>query len=170
MEQRGIPHGTVEKEEFGELLEIVAPAAARAKNEEKRCMLRDLLLNVVTLEEGASEWESAKLAAELISDLEPAALALLAAVEFTGPVAKPDRVDLARREDGGVELRLKSGTRSIAIPFEWLVVEHAYRKISSEPRLVTAGAHGRDVYEGVALTSLGDFLISWARDAEGRAR
>ena len=77
MEQRGIPHGTVEKEEFGELLEIVAPAAARAKNEEKRCMLRDLLLNAVTLEEGASEWESAKLAAELISDLEPAALTLL---------------------------------------------------------------------------------------------
>src|SRR5437870_1643655 len=70
MKQRQIPPSAIKKEAFGELLEIVAPAASRAMSEEKRRLLRDLLLNAVTLPEGHTAWESARLAARLIAGLE----------------------------------------------------------------------------------------------------
>ena len=166
MKQRGITAEEIEKEDFGGLLGIVGPVASRSTSEEKRRMLRNLLLNAVTVEAGSATWESARLAAELIADLEAPALAIISGLDRLGACGDT-RADLALAKDGaGGQLRLKADdTALIEIDFDWLVVDHEYKKISSEPRLVKAGSHPEDRYEGIALTRLGEFLVKWARSA-----
>ena len=174
MEALGIPPEAVEREEFGDLLEVVAPAARRTGSEDKRRMLRKVLLNASALETGNPDWEAARLAAELVSDLEPPALAVLAALDRMG-TKSTGRIELAR--DGEMaEVRWNRSPQSeggpvfrkrIPIPYDWLVVEHAYRRMSvSYPRLVQAGAHGRDVYQGMGLMPLGSLVIRWAGEGD----
>ena len=70
MQRLEISADAVKKEDFAQLLEVVAPAAGRTTSEQKRSLLRDLLLNAVPLGDGDAEWESARMAAELIVALE----------------------------------------------------------------------------------------------------
>jgi len=164
MEARDILADQVLKEDFAQLLEVVAPAAGRTTSEEKRRLLRDLLLNAVQLADGAAEWESAHLAADLILGLEPPALAILAGLAHVR--SHGDGKAQLRAAEGGNSAELvpiePPGT-AIRLNYKWLVVDQAYRKLSSAPaRLVVAGGRRTDGIDATWLTDLGEFLIEWA--------
>ena len=141
-----------------------------APSEQKRRLLRDLLLNAVPLVDGDADWESARMAAELIVTLEVPALTILAVLAQVG--ARGNILAELRSVDGGnsaeVVCREPPG-ESLPVNYNWHVVDQAYRKLSGTPaRLVIAGSRGLDKIEGTSLTSLGEFLIEWAtRPAEG---
>ena len=167
MKERQIPPDEVKKEEYSQLLEIVAPVASRDTTEHKRRLLRDLLLNAVTISPGDAAWESARLVAQLIAELEVPSLVILSALASVGARGKA-KAELRAIDDGkSAEIALTSPAGpSVALPYDWLVVEQAYRRVSSAPaRLVIAGAHAVDKYEQLALTDLGEFLVNWATAA-----
>lgn len=162
MHERGISASKAKTENFGELLEILCPASSRASDKDKRRLLRDLLLNAVDLPPSDPKWESARLAAGLLSVLAPPALAILAALAHVGARGSTT-ANLTRTGDTGqIELEDQS-ENPVALHYHWFVLEQAYRSISAnQPRLVIAGSHGRDVYQKLALTEIGDFLLEWS--------
>lgn len=80
MEARQIPPENALSEDFGGLLETTGPIIGRTTSEKKRSMLRDLLLNAVSLPPTDPKWESARMAGDLLSALEPPSLAIVAAL------------------------------------------------------------------------------------------
>jgi hypothetical protein len=72
----------VDSEQFVELLEAVTPSLVRATRNEKRERFRDLLLNTATLPPDSADWEKAKLAGQLLTELEAPALAVLASMAY----------------------------------------------------------------------------------------
>jgi hypothetical protein len=164
MKQRQIPPSEVNREAFGELLEIVAPAASHATTDEKRRLLRDLLLNAVTLPEGHTEWESARLAARLIAGLEVPEIAILVGLDKIGARGN-SHAELRAVGPSSCELALTERVgASVPLPFKWLVIDQAYRRVSSAPaRLVISGPGAVKRYTHLALTELGEFVVDWAR-------
>ena len=79
MEARQIPPENAQSEDFGGLMEATGPAIGRTTSEDKRSLLRDLLLNAAALPPSDPEWESARMAGELLSALEPPSLSIIGA-------------------------------------------------------------------------------------------
>lgn len=75
--------GGVEKEEFVDLLEKVAPSIARTTVEERRLWFRDLLVNAAMTPPGDPQWEETRLAAELIGEVDAPGLEILAALNLS---------------------------------------------------------------------------------------
>jgi hypothetical protein len=161
----GVPADEVNKEEFAGLLEALGPVISRATSEQKRRFLRDLLFNSVQLKTGEVEWESARLAGELIAPLEAPALAILAALNQVKGKA------LIRPTEGGSSAEVAAGgpNGTVSLPYPWLVVDQAYRQLSenSSARLVVLGGRGSHGVE-TWLTDLGQFVLRWAQaDSSG---
>jgi hypothetical protein len=169
MKERQIPPEEIKKEEFGRLLEGVAPHIARATNEIKTTMFRDLLLNAVTLAPADVQWESARLAGDILSDLDYAALEILAALSKLGARDGGPKVDVIIPPEGipAVELR-ENRDRRICLSYNRFVVDRGYKQLTdSSARLVILGGHGLDRYEHVTLTPLGEFVIDWCTTKDG---
>jgi hypothetical protein len=145
MRSLGIPPDATSKEEFGRLLQDVAPAVAGSTSHKKRRLLRDLLLNAVRLEAEDPKWESARLAADLLAELRMP--------------APPDRPLVVLEDESQPPVELS---------YDRFVVDQGYRQLTeaSARRLVIAGAHGRDKYEHIGLTELGAFVVEWAVSAD----
>ena len=162
MEARQIPPENALSEDFGGLLETTGPIIGRTTSEEKRSMLRDLLLNAVSLPPSDPKWESARMAGDLLSALEPPSLAIVAALH---QLNARDSVtgELERDGDSGVIRLTDDPGKVVQLHYHWFVLEEGYRRLTAnQPRIIIAGSHGRDTYQGTALTPLGDFLIAWA--------
>lgn len=160
MQERSIPPASIVNEEFAALLENVGPLSGKTTSERKRQFLRDLLLNSTSLNPGDPEWESARFATDLIEKLEAPALEILAGLDKLDAQGSV-RANLRRTKNIG-RIELVEGDSSILLNYNWLVLEQAYRSLSmSQPRLIISGSHGRDVYEKIALTEVGLFLINW---------
>jgi hypothetical protein len=164
MKEREIPADEVQKEEFGRLLEEVAPSIASTTSDEKRRFLRDLLVNAVSLPAKDPKWESARVAADMIAKLEDPALELLAAFVRLDARGK-QFAELWRPVGGkGPILALVGAAKSIEFAYDWFVMDQAYRQLTetSARRLVISGAQGSTKYEHLALTPLGEFVVDWA--------
>ena len=170
MRSLGIPADETAKEEFGRLLEDVAPAVAGSTSQQKRRLLRDLLLNAVRLESADPQWESARLAADLLSPLSYAAVEVLAALHRldSRESGKLAELRLPAPPDRPVVVLEDESQPPIEMSYERFVVDEGYRQLTetSARRLVVAGAHGRNKYEHIGLTELGTFVIEWAVDAD----
>jgi hypothetical protein len=70
----------VATEDFVALLEKVGPRVAREVSERRRGFFRDLLINAATVEPGNVRWADANLAADMIVEIDPPGLAILAGV------------------------------------------------------------------------------------------
>lgn len=164
MRERKIPPNSISNEDFASLLENVGPSAGITTSERKRCFLRDLLLNTTGFCHGDAEWESARFAADLIEKLDAPALEILeilAALQKLG-IRGSVKANLKKKGDIGCIEVTETNDSTVTLNYHWLVLEQAYRSLSAnQPRLVIAGSHGRDTYEKIALTEVGDFLINW---------
>jgi len=162
MEAREIPAEAINNENFGALLELVGPAAACAVEEDRRILFRDLLLNASQLPPSDPEWESARLAAELVAELDTPALAIMAGLDRAG--ARGEETAYLQRNGDTAQIRYGED-ETIDLHYNWFVIEKAYRHLSMDfaPRLVVAGAHGKYTYEKIAITAFGEFLVDWIR-------
>lgn len=152
----------VANENFANLLEKVLPDLSRAVEEEKRQRFRDLLLNAAELPEESKGWEEAELAVTLLREIGTPGLAVLVAAANT---------------KGGESLTLTSrpvpqfvrgnfdydnpGEPQHVLPYQWPVVDYWARWLR-EKRFVSFSSHdARGGFNGVILSELGAFLVSW---------
>lgn len=153
----------VDSEQFINLLEAVAPHLVRAIDNEKRERFRDLLLNAATLCRGSAEWEKAKLAGQLLSELEAPALAVLANVAHYTEMHPASIVSLPRAQVVNPDNFLwdSPSLGLLVIDYDWPVVEEWTRRLR-EKRLIGFGSSdARGDFRGVFLTELGKMLVEW---------
>lgn len=151
-------------EEFGNLLEEIAPALTRAINEDKRARFRDLLVNAATVSGGSTIWAEANLASRLIVELDPAALAVLAAIERFGGVEPANIVSrpepqIVPQEDWDWD---SPTAGDCVIGYSWPVVEEWCRRLKERRLMQYQSVDARGGFGRVALADLGKVLIRWA--------
>ena len=153
--------GQVDTEEFVALLEKVGPQVARETNEQRRRFFRDLLISAAKEQSASPKWADANLAADLIGEIEPPGLAILAAVGscveqaiFLSSQPSP------RVFDGSGAFTEQTDTCYL-IDYGWPVVEEWVHRLR-ERRLVGYGSSdARGGFGAVRLTGLGQFLVQW---------
>jgi hypothetical protein len=153
----------VDSEQFVELLEAITPSLVRATRNEKRERFRDLLLNAATLPPDSAEWEKAKLAGQLLAELEAPALAVLASVAHYIGAQPASIVSLPRPQVVNQESFSWDSPSPglLVIDFDWSVVEEWMRRLR-EKRLIGFQSHdARGGFGGVYLTELGKMLVEW---------
>ena len=130
---------SLDNEDFANLLESVIPPLIRSTNEDKRQCLRDLLLNAAQIPAGDPAWDEAKLAANLLDQIDPPGLAILAVIARD----EENRVISPRYQDWS---------------YQWPVIEEwAFRL--RELRVINFNSvDARGGFGGVHLTSLGQML------------
>ena len=164
MKKNNIPPESIQKEEFGQLLRMITPNLSEAVNEEKRQRFRDLLINAVTIPEGDSNWESARLAAEYINKLEGPGFKILAGLAkksaYRGEVCTvyqdPDpRLIKGSRPEG------PEGEHYYPLKYEWAVVEEWLSRLIKLQLINGHFNNQKHTWINVLLTSRGSFLVRW---------
>lgn len=153
----------VNSEQFVNLLESVAQNLVRATEAAKRERFRDLLLNAATLPPGSAEWEKAKLAGQLLSELEAPALAVIAAVSGYREAHPPSVVSIPKVQVVNPDTFSwdSPSLGFLHIDYDWAVIEEWVRR-SREKRLIEFGSHDvRGEFRGVYLPQLGKMLVEW---------
>lgn len=159
----------VDTEEFANLLEKVLPQIGRSIREERRVMLRNLLINAAHIEPRSSRWDEADLAAELIEQIDAPGLAVIAALSkcksrgnFISSQPTP------RIFDGGTEFAKPTEVFHV-VDFEWPIVEEWVRRLY-EKRLIGYGSSdARGGFANLQLTDLGQLVVAWSRQLTGEA-
>jgi hypothetical protein len=90
---------SIVNEEFVNLLEFVAPDLSRATDEKKRQRFRDLLTNAAELPPKSDGWEEARLAGELLKQVDTPGLVILSEL---AKLDKSEKATLASRAFGAV--------------------------------------------------------------------
>jgi hypothetical protein len=153
----------VDSEQFVNLLETVAPNLVRATEKEKRECFRDLLLNAATLEQSSAEWEKAKLAGQLLTELEAPALAIITSLAhyvekhpaFIVSLPSPQVVNPDTFSWESPMLSL------LAIQYDWPVVEEWTHRLREKRLIGFSSSDARGGFGGVFLTELGKMLVEW---------
>ncbi len=153
----------IDTEEFANLLEKVLPHVSRSVSEERRAILRNLLINASHVEPESPKWDEANLAAQLIAEIDTPGLAVLAALSkckslnnFMSSQPTP------RIFDGGTEFA-KPTEAFYTVNFEWPVVEEWTRRLR-EKRLIGFGSSdARGGFGDLQLTDLGRVVVAWSR-------
>jgi hypothetical protein len=168
LKAREIPPGAVEREEFGDLLERVVPRVYRAESEEKQRRFRELLLRSAALPSGDSEWESARLASELLDQLEAPGITILGALADVASrgeaqirwwvLASPEPQVFSPPEENASHF--DTTDLQHALGYAWAVIDTWMRRLV-DLRLVTGQRERDTAWTHVSLTSLGSFLVSW---------
>ncbi len=169
MKRRNIPPDFVLKEDFEQLLRQVASSASESTNEDKRKRFRDLLVNSVTLPEGDPQWESSRLAATYLEQLEGPAFSILAAIAAENAFDdSANKVSISRHPEPQVS-RLSGQNASDydtdvvyhALGYEWAVVQSWMEKLL-ELKLISFGTSaGAKGFGQIQLTVKGSFLVRW---------
>ena len=153
----------VESEQFINLLEAIAPDLVRATMNEKRERFRDLLLNAATLPPNSAEWEKAKLAGQLLSELEAPALAVLASIAHYEGEPHASIVSLPRPQV--VDQKNFSwdspSLGPLVIDFDWPVVEEWARRLREKRLIGFSSSDARGGFGGIYLNELGKMLVEW---------
>ena len=164
----------IQTEQFANLLEVVGPQLARAADEVKRLSFRQLLTNAATLGENSGDWSTAQLAGALVTELDPPALAVLAAIHRSGTprsglllVSRP----VPQVVDAGSFNWDRPAVVGVEIHYPWPVIDEWFNRLR-EKRVVALGSvDARGGFGAVALTSLGNVLVQWAlRDRSSATR
>lgn len=152
----------VDSEQFVNLLETVVADLVRSTEKEKREGFRDLLLNAAVLPPSSTEWEEAKLAAQLLSELEAPALAVLANVARYMEAHPPNIVILPRAQVVNPDTFTWNmpSLGPLVIGFDWPVVQEWAMRLK-EKRLIGFAPDARGGFTGVVLTDLGKMLVAW---------
>jgi hypothetical protein len=152
--------GRVDTEEFVNLLEKTLPIIPRAASERKRRFFRDLLINAAKNEPDSPRWADADLAADLISEIDPPGLAILAALGHCQQTRQyVEREPTPRVYDE--ENQTNAAGRFYEIGYGWPVVEEWVWRLK-EKRLIGLGsAASGGGFGGVYLTALGRFVVEW---------
>ena len=178
MKDRNIPDKEIEKEEFTNLFTDVVPLIREATNEDKRRRLRSLLLNAVKIPEGDKEWESARLAAVWLQEIDGPGLEVLAGLVWATDMIQPVSGDppdclimlesepeprFAFRDSDNKEFESQrtQGASASFIRYDWPVIEESVGKLI-ELRLITGKSTlGGWRFNNVELTHRGKFLVRW---------
>ena len=164
-QRAGVHH--VATEDFVNLLEAIAPALARATNEDKRQRFRDLLTNAAQQPPGDPAWEDARLAARLLEELDGPALAVLAAAArstheyvtlWVSPT--PRAYDGEVRPEAIIHQLPEAEVPFTELHYSWPAIEEWIRRLY-DMRLI--GLRGMDARGGATITlaGLGRFLVRW---------
>jgi hypothetical protein len=170
-------HG-VETEEFVALLEHVGPSLGRSTAEAKRIWFRDLLLNAALTPPGDAQWEEARLAADLIQEIEAPGLEILGKLHIAGYSGREAVVIFA---DQPVLAFWPKNTpapvNQYLLSFDVAVVEEWMRRLSNlrvlhcvhpiHRRTATGQTETMRGCDSVALTELGQLLVKWGLSADG---
>ena len=153
----------VDTEEFANLLEKVLPQVSRSVNEERRAILRNLLINAAYVDPGSPKWDHADLAAELVGEIDTPGLAVLAALSkckslnnFMSSQPSP------RIFDGGTEFT-KPTQICNTINYDWAVVEEWTRRLREKRLIGFNSVDARGGFGGLQLTDLGRAVVQWAQ-------
>lgn len=146
------------------------PALSRATEEEKRLMLRDLLVNAGVETSDASDWGDAELAGRLITEIDAPGLKIVAAIHrgdgTMDIVAKPEPQVVRAGSDFTWDDPQLLGE---PLDFGWEVIEEWVRRLN-ELRIIRQRTHDqRGGFGEVSLTSLGRLLVRWSVRAEDGA-
>jgi len=151
----------VDTEEFVSLLEKVGPRVARETSEQRRRFFRDLLVNAANVEPGSPAWADANLAADMITEIEPPGLAIIAALNrcsaqqnYLSSQPSP------RIFDGGQEFTKPTETFYV-IDYRGPVVEEWVYRIKEQRLIGLNSSDARGGFGGITLTPLGRFLVEW---------
>lgn len=155
-------------EELASLLEKNIPRIARATSEDARSRFRDLLINAAPIQANDSRWSQAELAGEILAELAPAAMAILAQLAARGkrtvswivsspsPQVVPEGFDWDNPEMG-----------NLPIGYAWPVVSEWVTRLR-EKRLIGLGSSdARGGFGAVQLTELGEMLVDWTVAEKG---
>lgn len=152
----------VANEQFATLLESIGPELSRSSHEDKRQRFRDLLTNAAGLPADSDGWEEARLASELLKDIEAPGLAIIAGIanmKSEDPVVLTSR-PVSQVFQGEFDYD-HPGKPQYILPYDWVVVEYWARWLR-EKRIITYSSHdARGGFGGVALPELGRFLVKW---------
>ena len=169
MKRRNIPPDFVLKEDFGQLLRQIASSASESTNEDKRKRFRDLLVNSVTLPEGDPQWESSRLAATYLEQLEGPAFSILAAIAAENAFdGSANKVSIFRHPEPQVSQLAGVSASDYdndvvyrALGYEWAVVQSWTEKLF-ELKLIRSGTSaGEKGFGNIQLTTKGSFLVRW---------
>lgn len=174
LKERDATNG-VEKEEFIEFIEKVGPSISRETAEEKRKWFRDLLRNVAMTPAGDPKMEEARIAAELIKQVNAPGLEILAKLNSPVYQHKSVIVSLDRRAAIAI-LQGESNVMADITPlsYDLGVVEIAIRQLKSH-ELITGSSPivlrkagyttgHMTGYGEVQLTNLGRMFVRWGGD------
>lgn len=156
----------LEREEFVNLLQDVAPEIARSVSEERRVLLRNLLSNAVIALNGSKHLHGADLAAKLILEIDPPGLVVLS--ELSKCKSKNSYIasqPTPRIYDGG-EAFDKPTAIVYTIDFEWAIVEEWTMRLRGQRLIGFNSSDARGGFGGLQLTGLGRLLIEWSRSVE----
>lgn len=158
---KNLPNASVVSEEFAGLIEQVGPQVARSVSEERRIVLKNLLLNAATIPAGRPKWDEAALMAEIVRETDTPGLNVLAALsQCTNQSNYVSCNPSSRVYDGGTEWK-KPTDVYFELPYEWTVVEEWCYRLK-ERRLIgfNSGDHNGG-FGGVYLTPLAKRLVAW---------
>src|SRR5579885_1318772 len=164
LEELGLDHYIDNNEDFGNLLQDVAPPLSRSSNEDRRRRFRDLILNATQIPAGDVRWEEVHFASKLLDSIDAPGLAILAALvrckhEHVWIFSQP----IPYVHDGEVDVA-KHDWRLVAEPhhglqYDWTVIEETVWRLK-EMRLIGLGSSdARGGFGAVALMSLGKLLV-----------
>ena len=183
MKKNNIPPESIQKEEFGQLLRMIAPNLSESVNEEKRQRFRDLLINAVTIPEGDSDWESARLAAEYINKLEGPGFEILAMLAkgdaYEDRFCTVDRDPKPRILSSSNRNELNNMLQQVGhvgninndkfyypLKYEWAVVEEWLSRLVELQLIEGRMHHQKHRWVNVLLTAKGSFLVHWVIASE----
>jgi len=149
-------------EEFVNLLENVLPDLSRATDEERRQRFRDLLTNAAELATSGG-WEEARLAAELLKQIDTPGLVVLSELAKlnkgeTATLASRPVPQLARGSSFDYDNPPAPQRR---ILFDWQVVDYWTQQLRENGLLLFHSGDERGGFGNIYLTERGWFLVKW---------
>lgn len=153
----------VDTEEFANLLEKVLPQVSRSVSEERRTILRNLLINAAHVEPESSRWDEANLTAQLIEEIDTPGLAVLAALSRCQSLTNfMSSQPTPRIFDGGTEFAKPTEVLH-TVNFDWPVVEEWTRRLREKRLIVFGSSDARGGFGDLQLTDLGRVVVAWSR-------
>ena len=171
MEERQIPPESILNSDFEDLLRRVSGELGQSTNEDKRKRFRDLLLNVAPIPSGDNEWESARLASELLKQIDAPGLAIMAAAASEGAfVDSEKKIAILRYPKPQVWPENITNTNGYdqkevykLIPYDWAVIEVWLLKLH-DLKLISGQMGMNKAWTNFMLTTRGTFLSQWTID------
>jgi hypothetical protein len=167
IEELGLDHHVDDNEDFGNLLQDIAPPLSRSSNEDRRRRFRDLILNAAQLQPGDNRWEEVYFASNLLNSIGAPGLAIMAILSR----CKNERVQVFSRpcpyvHDAEDDLINHDWTKiaepHFAIHYDWTVVEEWVRRLTEMRLIWLKGSDARGGFSNVQLTELGQLLVRWS--------
>jgi len=149
----------IDNEYFVNLFETVVPSLSRSINEDRRKHFRNLLLNAAKKPLNNSNWDEAKLASELLDDIDSPGLFILAEICRSKSNTVLFDIETNRVVDVGPGADPIKSPRDLQ--YAWPMIEEWAKRLK-EMNLIEYGRQNSSIgIEGVHLTDLGNLLVRW---------